>query len=107
MKRYRPEKPKRRKRDPPQMPVLFAPPEDNFYRLPELEIRNGVVQTDGCRRVLEFSPEQICLDMGAVVITLYGANMQIESFSGRRLAVTGRISRLDFTSRWRGRNGKG
>ena len=61
--------------------------------------------TDGCRRVLEFTPERICLDMGRSVITLYGADLGIESLAGKRLSVTGRVTRIDFTRKWGVPNG--
>lgn len=101
MKRYRPQAVQHRR--PPQstLPTLFGQPEKDFYRLPELTIRGGCLLTDGCRRVLDFSPERLCLDMGRTVITLYGTDLRIESFVGRRLSVAGQISRMEFAWKWR------
>lgn len=62
------------KRETPQPKRLFAQPEKDFYRLPDLVIRGGMVVTDGCRRILDLTPQKISLDMGAAVITLYGEN---------------------------------
>lgn len=102
MKRYRPSAAPRRHTGHFSLKSMFAQPEERFYRLPELELRGRTVLTDGCRRVLNFTPERMELDMGRVVITLYGSGLQIESFSGRRLSVTGRIQRIEFTRKWGG-----
>lgn len=79
---------------------LFAQPPDAFYRLPEFTLRGGCLMTDGCRRVLEFTPARICLDMGSFTVTLYGAALQIESLAGKRLILTGKLRRIDFASKW-------
>lgn len=104
MKRYRPHTARRRKTSPATPRELFRQPERDFYRLPELEIRGGYILTDGCRRVLDFTDESICLDMGRFVITLYGAGLRIESLVGRRLSVSGRVTRMDFTRKWGGKD---
>ena len=56
MKRYRPRAARPAKPPRPGLKSLFGQPDAAFYRLPELEIRGGSVLTDGCRRVLEFTP---------------------------------------------------
>lgn len=100
MKRYRPHT-VRRKKSPPATPrELLQQPDRAFYHLPELEIRGGYILTDGCRRVLDFTAETICLDMGRFVITLYGAGLRIESLVGRRLSVSGQVTRIEFTRKW-------
>ena len=78
---------------------LFAQP-PAFYRLPEFELRVSSLLTRGCRRVLEFSPEKICLDMGSFTVTFYGAALQIESLTGKSLILTGKIRRIDFANKW-------
>lgn len=83
---------------------LFAQPAQSFYRLPELELRGGCVLTDGCRRVLDFTPQKICLDMGNLIVTLYGEALRIESLNGKRLVAAGRISRIEFTGKWEGQH---
>ena len=56
----KPKKPRPRKpRERPDLRRLAAPPPADFYRLPELELRGGNLLTDGCRRVLDFTP-QLC-----------------------------------------------
>lgn len=79
---------------------LFAQPPAAFYRLPEFELRGSSLLTRGCRRVLEFSPEKICLDMGNFTVTFYGAALQIESLTGKSLILTGKIRRIDFANKW-------
>lgn len=79
---------------------LFAQPPAAFYRLPEFELRGGSLLTRGCRRVLEFRPEKICLDMGSFTVTFYGAALQIESLTGKSLILTGKIRRIDFANKW-------
>ena len=69
---------KKRSRQPlPSPGDLFAQPPAAFYRLPEFELRGSSLLTRDCRRVLEFSPEKICLDMGSFTVTFYGAALQI------------------------------
>lgn len=105
MKRYRPHPASRKRSSGIPVKSLFEQPAESFYRLPELQIRGGSILTDGCRRVLDFSPERLSLDMGHFVITFYGQTLRIESFSGRRLNVTGKISRIDFLRKWEGQDG--
>ena len=71
-----------------------------LWRLPELELRGGNLLTDGCRRVLDFTPQRICLDMGDTLVTLYGADLRIESFAGKRLIAAGRFARIELRSKW-------
>ena len=97
----KPKKPRPRKpRERPDLRRLAAPPPADFYRLPELELRGGNLLTDGCRRVLDFTPQRICLDMGDTLVTLYGADLRIESFAGKRLIAAGRFARSELRSKW-------
>ena len=97
----KPKKPHPRKHHGrPDLRRMLAPPPQGFYRLPEMELRGGSLLTDGCRRVLEFSPEKICLDMGSFTVTFYGAALQIESLTGKSLILTGKIRRIDFANKW-------
>ena len=97
----KPKKPRpRRPRTRPDPRRLVAPPPDGFYRLPELELRGGTLLTDGCRRVLDFTPERVCLDMGDTLVTLYGGGLRIESFAGKRLILAGRFTRVELRSKW-------
>lgn len=84
--------------------ALFAQPGRDFYRLPELELRGGCVLTDGCRKVLDFTPQKICLDMGNLIVTLYGEELRIESLNGKRLVAAGHIRRMEFTGKWEGQH---
>ena len=93
------------KRETPQPKRLFAQPEKDFYRLPDLVIRGGMVVTDGCRRILELTPQKISLDMGAAVITLYGGNLRIESLARRRLLAAGTVRRIELEKKWKGGGG--
>ena len=67
---------------------------------PDLEIRSGRIVTDGCRRVLDFAPQKITLDVGSTVITFYGTALRIESLNGKRLTIAGRVARIDFAPKW-------
>ena len=105
MKRYRPRTASCKRSSGIPVKSLFEQPAESFYRLPELQIRGGSILTDGCRKVLDFSPERLSLDMGHFVITFYGQTLRIESFSGRRLNVVGKINRIDFLRKWEGQDG--
>ena len=95
-------KPRRpRKASPrPQPPTLFAPPPAAFYTLPEIELRGGCAVVSGCRRVLTFTPEKICVDTGRVLITFYGCRLRIESLVGKRLMLAGEVARIEFLHKW-------
>ena len=95
-KRLRPRRPHAR---PDPRRLLALPPAD-FYRLPEMELRGGCLLTDGCRRVLDFTPQRVCLDMGDTLVTLYGQGLRIESFAGKRLILAGRFERVELRSKW-------
>lgn len=56
----KPKKPHPRKPyERPDLRRMAAPPPRDFYRLPELELRGGNMLTDGCRRVLDFTPQRV------------------------------------------------
>ena len=54
----------KRRTPAPTLHDLLRQPDADFYRLPDLEIRSGRIVTDGCRRVLDFAPQKITLDVG-------------------------------------------
>ena len=95
-------KPRRpRKASPrPQPPTLFAQPPAAFYTLPEIELRGTCAVVSGCRRVLTFTPEKICVDTGRVLITFYGCRLRIESLVGKRLMLAGEVARIEFLHKW-------
>ena len=90
----------KRRTPAPTLHDLLRQPDADFYRLPDLEIRSGHIVTDGCRRVLDFTPQRICLDMGDTLVTLYGEELRIESFAGKRLILAGRFARVELRSKW-------
>lgn len=95
----KPRKP--RKASPrPQPPTLFAQPPAAFYTLPEIELRGSCAVVSGCRRVLTFTPEKICVDTGRVLITFYGCRLRIESLVGKRLMLAGEVARIEFLQKW-------
>ena len=97
----KPKKPHPRKPyERPNLRRMAAPPPQDFYRLPELELRGGNLLTDGCCRVLDFTPQRVCLDMGDTLVTLYGEGLRIESFAGKRLILAGRFARVELRSKW-------
>ena len=99
MKPRKPSRPRSRQKLP-NPADLFAQPPADFYRLPEFEMRQGSLVTQECRRVLEFTPKRICLDMGRFTVTFYGEALQIESLAGKRLILTGQIRHIDLQGKW-------
>lgn len=83
--------------------MLMQPPAA-FYRLPEFTLRGGYMSTEGCRKVLDFQPEKICLDMGNFLVTFYGTELRIESLSGKRLILAGHITDISFRNKWEGQH---
>lgn len=90
----------RKQKLPPDPRRLFAQPEQNFYRMPELELRAHSVLTDGCRRLLDFTSERVSLDTGSFIVTLYGTSLHIESYAGKRLILGGHFSRIELKNKW-------
>lgn len=95
-------RPKRRRAAPLALRGMLAKLPDGFYRLPEFSLRGGCLATDGCRRVLDLTPEKICLDMGGFLVTLYGTSLRIESLCGKRLLLAGRFTGITFQEKWKG-----
>ncbi len=96
-------RPKRRRASAPlALRGMLAKLPDGFYRLPEFSLRDGCLATDGCRRVLDLTPEKICLDMGGFLVTLYGTSLRIESLCGKRLLLAGRFTGITFQEKWKG-----
>jgi sporulation protein YqfC len=93
-------RPHRKAKEKQDVKSLFAQPSDNFYRLPEIEVRGGRVMTDGCRKVLAFNKAAIELDMGKSLIKVYGIDLQIESYSQKRLVIQGKIAGMKFVQKW-------
>jgi sporulation protein YqfC len=100
--RMKPRKPKakRNRKETVSLRGMLAQPPSAFYRLPEFELRGGYLVTEGCRRVLDFEPEKICLDMGNFIVTFYGTELRIESLTGKRLILAGRIANISFRNKW-------
>lgn len=93
-------KPKGSPADKVSLSSLLKQPPASFYHLPDFELRAGYLTTDGCRRVLDFEPEKICLDMGNFIVTFYGSDLRIESLSGKRLILAGQFSAIQFRNKW-------
>lgn len=81
---------------------MLAQPPDSFYRLPEFSLRGRCLTVDGCQRVLDFTPEKICLDMGRFLVTFYGTGLRIESLAVKRILLTGHITDISFRDKWEG-----
>ena len=79
---------------------LITQPPPSFYKLPDFQLHGGYILTDGCRRVLDFGPDKISLDMGNFIVTFYGTELRIESLSGKRLILAGRLSSIVFQNKW-------
>lgn len=96
-------RPKRRRASAPlALRGMLTKLPDGFYRLPEFSLRGGCLATGGCRRVLDLTPEKICLDMGSFLVTLYGTSLRIESLCGKRLLLAGRFTGITFQEKWKG-----
>lgn len=102
--KHRARRPGVHKDGPMHVKDLFGQPQEAFYRLPELAVRGGTVLTDGCRKILDFTPQKLCLDMGRFIVTFYGTELRIESLNGKRAAVAGHIHRIDFSAKWEGQD---
>ena len=76
---------------------LFALPPKDFYSRPELHILcGGGAQRDGCRSVARLEPGCLQVVSGRWLVSLYGSDLRLESLSGRRLILSGTLSRVEF-----------
>lgn len=76
---------------------LFALPPKDFYSRPELHILcGGGAQLDGCRSVARLEPGCLQVVSGRWLVSLYGSDLRLESLSGRRLILSGTLSRVEF-----------
>lgn len=56
----------------------------------------GSVEIENCRRVLDYGPRRIRLEMGAGSVTLEGEDLVILSLNAHVTEVRGRLFRLSF-----------
>lgn len=77
---------------------LFAMPPADFYRQPVLHINcRGEIEVEGGAIIQLYNAQQIQLDMGRWLVTLYGDELLVQAANKRELLIRGRVFRAEFT----------
>ena len=72
-------------------------PMEAFSRNAKIElISNREATVDGCRGVLEYSGEQIRLNIGNITVRFSGRNLELRSLNVHEAVITGFIVAIDF-----------
>ena len=75
------------------LPAQLLP---GFCHLELWQNRQAVIE--GVKGVLSYSESEIQLNLGSLVVTFKGANLGIQSYQAERLAMSGLIAELHFTT---------
>ena len=77
---------------------LFKMPPPDFYHHPILHLDcGGRIEVEGCKSVMRYDKDQICLDMGGIQVALYGDGLILEALNGRELQIRGQVLRAEFS----------
>ncbi|MDR1892281.1 MAG: YabP/YqfC family sporulation protein [Oscillospiraceae bacterium] len=72
-------------------------PMEAFSRNAKIELlSNREATVDGCRGVLEYSGEQIRLNIGHITVQFSGRNLELRSLNEHEAIITGFIVTIDF-----------
>lgn len=76
---------------------LVAQPPSDFYRQPILHINcRGEIQVENCKAVLEYTSDQIKLDMGRWNVSIGGSDLELCSLGGPVLILKGTIFKAEL-----------
>lgn len=76
---------------------LFALPPEDFYSRPELHILcGGGMQIEGCRSIAALEPGLVRVRAGRWMLSLYGEALRMDSLAGRRLLLSGTLTRMEL-----------
>lgn len=77
---------------------FFKMPPPDFYHRPMLHLDcRGRTEVEGCRAVLEYNAQQIRLDLGSHLVTLYGDELILEALGKNALQIRGQILRAELS----------
>lgn len=73
-------------------------PYDYYFGRPRLEMTGRECLVDGLQSILEYSSDKITLSLGTQIITFFGDELRINSFTREGAVVEGNIISMEFSS---------
>ncbi len=71
---------------------------DYYFGKPRLEMTGRECLVDGLQSIVEYSNEKITLSLGTQIITFFGDDLRINSFTREGAIVEGNIISMEFSS---------
>lgn len=76
---------------------ILRQPDSDFYRQPILHINcYGQVEIENYKQIVQYTQQEICLDMGLWKVSLFGDCLELRSASKGQLLVQGKVFRTEF-----------
>lgn len=73
-------------------------PFDYYFGKPRIEMTGQECLVDGLEKILEYSDEKIQVSLGSQLITFYGYDLSINSFTHEGAVIEGLITSMVFSS---------
>lgn len=70
---------------------------DYYFGKPRLEMTGRECLVDGLQSIIEYSSDKITLNLGKQVITFFGDDLRINSFTREGAVVEGNIISMEFS----------
>lgn len=71
---------------------------DYFFGKPRLEMTGRECLVDGLQSIIEYSSDKIIVSLGSQIITFFGDDLRINSFTREGAVVEGNIISMEFSS---------
>lgn len=72
-------------------------PFNYYFGEPRIEMTNSECLVDGLGGIIEYSPTKIQVSIGSQLVTFYGDNLKINSFTREGAIVAGNILSMEFS----------
>lgn len=73
-------------------------PFDYYFGKPRIEIAGTECLVDGLDAIIEYSSQKIQISLGTQIITFFGDDLRINSFTREGAVVEGNIISMEFSS---------
>ncbi len=73
-------------------------PFDYYFGKPRIEMAGRECLVDGLEGIIEYSSEKIQVSLGSQIITFFGDDLKINSFTREGAVVEGNIISMEFSS---------
>ncbi len=70
---------------------------DYYFGKPRIEMAGSECLVDGLQSIIEYSNDKITLNLGTQVITFFGDDLRINSFTREGAIVEGNIISMEFS----------